>query len=62
MQKSTQVEIDEVKAFYQTVADEGATRELFATTSRLASGAKTYCDARKYRLNAAEAENVRHWI
>lgn len=57
-----QVEIDEVKAFYQTVRDERATRGLFATTSRLASGARTYCDVRKYEINAAEAENVRHWL
>jgi hypothetical protein len=56
------VDIDEVKAFYQTVRDELATRGLFATTSRLASGARTYCDARKYELNAAEAENVRQWL
>lgn len=60
--EGNEVEIDEVKAFYQTMTDEGATRGLFATTSRLAAGARTYCDARQYRLKRAESENVQKWL
>lgn len=53
------VGVDVVRAFYSTVADECATRGLVVTTSRLTSGGRKYCDARKHRLSSADGENVR---
>jgi len=56
------VGLDAVRAFWSVVQDDTATRGLIATTSRLTRGARTYCEARRYRLSAAEADNVRAWI
>ncbi|WP_047814117.1 restriction endonuclease [Rhodopirellula islandica] len=57
-----EVDIDTVKAFWTTMNDDYATRGLIATTSRLAAGAKKYCNARKYRLSAVESGQIRSWI
>ena len=57
-----EVGIDTVKAFWTTVQDDKATRGIVATTSCLAAGARTYCDARQYQLRAAEGEHVERWI
>jgi restriction system protein len=54
--------VDSVRAFWATVTDQNATRGLIATTSRLTIGAKDYCDARRYRLGAADAANVGQWL
>ncbi|MGO8747122.1 MAG: restriction endonuclease [Thermoguttaceae bacterium] len=56
------VTTEEVKAFWTTMNDDGATRGLYATTSRLESGVRQYCDARHYRLSRAEGDNVAQWI
>jgi restriction system protein len=56
------VKIDEVKAFWATLDDTHATRGLIATTSRLELGARRFCEARRYRLTAAEAPQVREWL
>jgi restriction endonuclease Mrr len=56
---SNTVKIEEVKAFWATLDDVGATRGLVATTSQLEEGARSYCSARRYRLAAAEGEHVR---
>ncbi len=56
------VKIEEVKALWADVQDEGAAGGLIATTTRLAKNARAYCDARSYRLNRAEHENVVQWI
>jgi hypothetical protein len=57
-----EVAINEVKALWADVQDEGASKGLIATTTRLAKGARDYCDARKYRLERAEGDTVRRWI
>ena len=54
--------INEVKALWADVQDKGASKGLIATTTRLAKGARDYCDARKYRLEGAEGDTVRRWI
>ena len=56
------VDIEVVKAFWSTVNDAKATRGLVATTSRIAPGARNYCQARQYRLSAAEADAITRWI
>ncbi|GAB1544817.1 hypothetical protein NUACC21_74930 [Scytonema sp. NUACC21] len=60
--ESNPVDIDTVKAFWTTVNESGATRGLIITTSRLTSGAKTFCEAHKYRLTPAESDTVRLWL
>jgi restriction endonuclease Mrr len=60
--KSNVVGVESVRAFWATVNDVDATRGLIATTSRLTTGARAYCEARRYRLNAAEAVNVMEWL
>lgn len=57
-----EVKIDEVKALWADVLDEGAAGGLIATTTRLAKGAREYCDARQHRLTRAEAANVVQWL
>lgn len=57
-----EVEIDHVKALWATISDDRVTRGMIAATSRLATGAKSYCDARSYRLKAAEGDNIKEWI
>lgn len=56
------VDINTVKAFWTTVNEEGATRGLVVTTSKLTSGAKSFCKAHKYRLTAVENEMVQSWL
>jgi restriction system protein len=59
---SNPVDIDTVKAFWTTINEDGATKGLIVTTSRLTSGAKTFCDAHRYRLTSADGETVRLWL
>jgi restriction system protein len=58
------VDLQTVKAFWSTVSDEGATKGLIATTSRLTRDAQDWCkrDARRYRLQAADGDRVRQWL
>lgn len=56
------VGVEALRAFWATVDDQDATRGLVVTTSRLTAGAREYCEARRYRLNAVEGENVRTWL
>ena len=56
------IDIDTVKAFWTTLNEEGATKGLVVTTSKLTSGAKSFCEAHKYRLNAVEYEMVQIWL
>jgi restriction system protein len=62
IKEGNEVAINDVKALWADVHDEGASKGLIATTARLAKGARDYCDARKYRLNRAEGDTVRQWI
>src|SRR5262249_25390166 len=57
-----QVDIEAVKALWSDIDETKATRGVVATTSRLASGARTYCQARRYRLTAAERPAVEQWL
>jgi hypothetical protein len=57
-----EVQIDEVKALWADVLDEGAAYGVMATTTRLARGAREYCAARHYRVRGAERELVRKWL
>jgi Restriction endonuclease len=57
-----QVGIDAVKALWADVNDSTATRGLIVTTTGLAKGAKTFCEARQYRLTAAERPTVDDWL
>ncbi len=59
---SNTIGIEAVRAFWTTVTEEGATRGLIVTTSRLERGARTFCQARKYRLSALEGDNVLGWL
>ena len=56
------VSIDEVKAFWTTFLEAGATRAVIATTTRLEAGGREFCEARIYRMTAAERDEVREWI
>jgi len=56
------VGVEGVKAFWATVNDAGATRGLIATTSRLTRGARSYCNARRYRLTPIEGDSVNNWL
>ncbi|MBL1176811.1 restriction endonuclease [Pantanalinema sp. GBBB05] len=56
------IDIDTVKAFWTTINEEGATKGLVVTTSKLTSGAKNFCEAHKYRLTAVEYEMVQVWL
>ncbi len=60
--ESNPIDIDTVKAFWTTINEEGATKGLVVTTSRLTSGAKNFCEAHKYRLTAAEYGMVQVWL
>lgn len=60
--ESNPVDVDTVKAFWTTLNEEGATKGLIVTTSRLTSGAKTFCQAHQYRLTSAERETVKLWL
>jgi hypothetical protein len=55
------LEIDEVKALWAGVLDEGAVCGIMAT-NRLAKGARDYCEARQYRVRGAEGVHVRQWL
>ena len=57
-----QVGIEAVKALWSDVKDESATRDIIATTSTLAPGARVYCEARRYQLTAAERPMVEQWL
>ena len=46
----------------QLVVVEGAVYGVMATTTRLAKGAREYCQARQYRVRGAEREHVREWL
>ena len=59
---SHSVSLDEVKAFWTTVDEHGATKGLIVTTSHLTKGGREFAEARKYRLTAIEGKNVRGWI
>ena len=59
---SNQVGIDSVKALWTDVNDQFATRGVIATTTVLARGAREFCEARKYRISAAERDDVNSWI
>jgi hypothetical protein len=56
------VGIEAVKALWSDVDEASATRGLVATTSALAPGARAYCQARRYRLTAAERPTVESWL
>jgi HJR/Mrr/RecB family endonuclease len=56
------VGIEAVKALWSDVNEAGATRGVIATTSKLAPGARAYCEARRYRLTAAERPTVDQWL
>lgn len=62
LKEPNEVEINEVKALWADVRDEGAAGGLIATTTRLAKGSRDYCNARRYQLSRAEQENVLQWI
>jgi hypothetical protein len=51
-----------VKALWSDVDEAAATRGVVATTSTLAAGARAYCEARRYRLTAAERPMVEKWL
>ncbi|TNC19409.1 restriction endonuclease [Amycolatopsis alkalitolerans] len=57
-----QVGIETVKALWSDVNEAAATRGVVATTSTLAAGALAYCQARRYRLTAAERPMVEYWL
>jgi hypothetical protein len=59
---SRQVDIESVKALWTDVDEESATRGIIATTSILAKGARAFCEARHYRLTAAERTTVDAWL
>lgn len=56
------VGIETVKALWSDVNEADATRGVIATTSTLAPGARAYCQARRYRLTAAERPTVEQWL
>jgi restriction system protein len=56
------VDIETVKALWSDIDEEAATRGVVATTSALAPGARAYCQARLYRLTAAERPMVEDWL
>lgn len=60
--RDNSVSLDEVKAFWTTVGEHGATKGLVVTTSRLTRGGRVFVEARKYRLSVVEGENVKKWI
>lgn len=57
-----QVGIETVKALWSDIDEAAATRGVIATTSTLAPGARAYCQARQYRLTAAERPMVENWL
>lgn len=57
-----QVGIETVKALWSDIDEAVATRGVIATISTLAPGAKAYCQARRYRLTAAERPMVENWL
>lgn len=57
-----QVGIETVKALWSDIDEAKATRGLIATTSTLAAGARAYCEARQYRLTAAERPALEQWL
>jgi len=56
------VDIDTVKAFWTTINEDGATKGLIVTTSRLTRGAQKFCEAHKYRLTSVDGKTVRLWL
>lgn len=60
--KNNVISLNELKAFWTTIDDYGATKGLIVTTSHLTTGGHKFVEARKYRLSAIEGENVRKWI
>jgi hypothetical protein len=56
------VGVETVKALWSDINEANATRGVIATTSTLAPGARAYCEARRYRLSAAEAPTVQRWL
>ena len=59
---NTYVEINDVKALWSDAEEHKATRAVIVTTTRLEAGARAFCEARKYKINAAEGEDVRRWL
>jgi restriction endonuclease Mrr len=59
---SRSVGIETIKALWADVIEQPGSRGLIATTSALAPGAKRYCEARAYRLTAAEGDTVKQWL
>lgn len=56
------VSIDQVKAFWTDLEDQGATRAVIATTTKLEAGARKFCETRKFRMTTAEREEVVEWL
>jgi hypothetical protein len=56
------VDVETVKALWSDVDEAAATRGVIATTSALAPSARAYCEARLYRLTAAERPTVEKWL
>jgi restriction system protein len=57
-----QVGVETVKALWSDIDEVAAIRGVVATTSTLAAGARAYCEARRYRLTAAERPIVEKWL
>jgi hypothetical protein len=56
------VSIESVKAFYTDVQERDATRGLIVTTTDFEPGARKFCEAKQYRLTAADRATEAKWI
>ncbi len=62
IKSGNKVVINDVKALYCDVLEMGAAKGIIATTTRLATNGREYCDARKHRLERAEGQTVLNWV
>jgi hypothetical protein len=59
---SNEVTINSVKALWTDIQDQNATKGVIATTGYLEKGAREFCEARQYRIQSAERNNIQSWI
>ncbi len=55
------VKIDAVRSFAQVLADEGANRGLFVTSSRYLPQVKRFSETKRWRLQLADSTDVSNW-
>lgn len=59
---SNTVKINDVKALWTDATEKNVTKSLITTTTKLEAGARSFCEAKKYRIKAVESHELKNWI